>query len=372
MKLQQHRQAVLLKVRRRLAVIVIRTYWRDLRLNFKAMQIKIIKYKRKCKAYNNRKAAFSRYSALSPRGALDQSVGLADRFIPLIALSVSEVYSTEWDLSTKRRDSSVSELFKTDLTKLQDKGSTITLNRHETEEHLSIDERHQGARDQLYMKKVAHNIPLYSEKLPLPCLQERAIHSSGFSQSVIISPNSHVLSSTAASSARASKPERLKPSGPLFRSLLIQAPPTAPCRYRQGHVHTAAPLSMTAPKDVRRSVSHLMKSSVFKLNDGDEPSYMRATSASKRVRGHEEEPRKCKRKSLDLIDLKKLSLPTFSYEMKIKEPVSDTLENKKEPWKPSVSKNPQYTPALDNKFYNPSRLPRAHYSRRTASLPYVQ
>lgn len=368
-KLERHRKLVLMKVRQRLALITIKRHWKALRLSFKAMQIKIIKYKRKIDAVSKRKALFSRYTAVSPRSIIEPTP-TTERHFSNIAFSVSEMFAPESGSTSMVRVSALTDHISNDIPKSLEKQASLLPSRYDSDDEVMLEEQlKREAREQMLLKKVAHSIPDYSEKLPLPCLQERAIHTSGFSHSPVISPVSRVLRPTIAFSGRMKQAERTGVTGPFVRSYLIQSPPTAPCRFRPGHVNMALPLTLSMPKDVKYEASYVRSLSVSRHSE--EPSYMRATTASKAERWVNREPvRNIKRSPLGKIDLKKVSQPTFSFEMKMKEPVLDQGYNldRKEPWRPSVPKSPQYTPALENSFYKPYRLPRVHLNRLKTDL----
>lgn len=286
---EDQKQATLLKVRRRLAIIIVRTHWRGLRLNFKAMQIKIIKYKRKVETINRRKALFSRYAAGSPKNAVDLTPPRSNFQSPSLMFSMAVAYTTEDVASTRRRDSGLSGLLGSDITKANEKIGSRAPSRHDSDEDAMLEEKlKREYREQMNLAKVAHNIPAYADKLPMPCLQERTVSSSVYSIGRrSISPQSRILSSTAAYLGRSARPRRVGTSGPYVRNTLIQTPPTAPCKFRQGQVRIAAPMPLTMPKDIKVKVNQFRSLSFTRPhsrsvqhNDGSSKAKLRLPSSA--------------------------------------------------------------------------------------------
>jgi hypothetical protein len=364
---EKKKQRMLEKIKKRLAVLVIGANWRKLKLSYRGMKAKIGRYKRRLEVSSRRKALFDRYSTVSPKNFSDPSPPLNERLRPGITVLVSDAYKTEGDLAAPQADMRVKEGNQLLEIKSDKQEVGLASSRIDSEEARLEALIHHEHRQQMKMLKIAHNIPDYSEKLPLPLLQERALMNSLYSiESNALRSSGRVLSVSLTASVRAKTADKLVNTGPTVRNTLIQAPPRVHSRFRAGSINTVPPISLSVPKDVKVVPSNFRARSIVRSPNEEEPSYMRATCASKGEK-REEKVFKSRRKALGKINIKELGLPTFSYEMKLKEPSSsEETKIRRDPWRPSVPTGSSYTPGLDNSFYIPHKFPR---TRHTSSRP---
>jgi hypothetical protein len=312
--LSVQRQVKLHSIAQRLALIALRKYWIALGLTSNSMLTKIKKFKRKREARIRKRLLFGRKSsAVSPK-----SVEFSPAEHLFSALFAGDV--PKFEGSSSRRMSVASD-FKP---KLQEKLLSAVIPSLDSDSEDDLETK--LGKEQLQLTKVSYNVPAYVEKLPLPLMQERAVHSSVYSS--VISPRAHFLSLTASMNARMREADRGEDKGLLIRSTLIQAPPAAPCRFKPGQHNSAAPMVLSMPKDTQ----------VKKSKHTGDLSYMRTT------RGIREEPKA--KLSLRKVDINRLRLSTLSFETK----------TKKEPWKPSVR-------PLSNSFFKPRKSTRLQSSK---------
>jgi hypothetical protein len=352
---RQHKKRTLLKVRRGLAILVIAKHWRKHRLNFKAMQIKIVRYRRKLEAASKRKALLGRQSGRSPKIAMEASTPQTLKFN--LALSAAETYQASGESTMRGRDSITSDRFKEGFSKAQDNVlAALEANRYESDEEDRLEaELQQQAREQIELRKVSYNIPHYTDKLRLPCLKERTIYSSiDSARDSSVRPDSNLFTMTVAMSSKMRMAERAASIGPMIRSTLITAPPTAPSRYRPGHLHSLSPMSLSMPLDEKLKLPGVTTRSWFSPSDLEEPSYMRATTASKGARWTGAKPVMKKRK------LKKINTRRLNFSCDTKKPDEGQVDTK-EPWRFAVPREPFYTPGLGNTRYKTQNQPRSRY-----------
>jgi hypothetical protein len=364
---EKKKERMLETIKMRLAVLVIAINWRKLNLSYRGMKVKIGKYRLKLEVINRRKALFNRYTTVSPKNLSSPSQTLNDRSKPGITLLASEIFKTDGELAASQPDMGGKEGTQLVVKRPQNKHEMgLASSRLDSEEARIEALIHHEHREQMKKLKLAHNIPDYSENLPRPLLQERAFMNSLNSiESNALRPSSKVLNVSITASVRAKAADKLLNTGPIVRNTLIQAPPRAHSRLRAGSVNCIPPMSLTMPKDVKVVPSKFRVRSVMRASNEEEPSYMRPTSASKGEK-REEKVFKSRRKALGKINIKDLSLPTFSYEMKIKEHSSQEPNLRREPWRPSVPTSSSYTPGLDNSSFIPHKF---HRTRPTSSRP---
>lgn len=312
LKFLQYRKTRLIEIKRNLAILVIKNYWRLRKFTFRIIRDKILRVKRRQAAMQN-KEAFAKYLN-SIGGKLDRKV------TNKLSIGSEDEFKTSIEKADDRMEASPDE----------------NDDNVEDEEFLEAQRIQELIRKQIQGKvdkgKLSHGIKVQKQVLVLPLMQEKALKESPSSDSKVFYITASVYAKGRSLSREIKKPTR---------STLIGSPPS--CEHKKMPYLTQTPYmrALFTPEPELRRPSP--------TRNIDYAEFMAPTISFKKKKFRPSKSEAKKRDSHNIPISSNLVVPTIAYTLKQKQKTS--LEKTKN-WS-FKSEGDKYIMSISNSAYSP-------------------